>query len=69
MFVICILSIAVESILWETRVASFQLLTLVTYVKCLNSDLMIHISKKLKTEMEETEKEIKKLCWMKDFKK
>ena len=43
---IYLLPIAVEAIPWGTRAASSQLVTLVTYVKYLNSDLIINIWKK-----------------------
>ena len=59
-----ILPISVEAIPWATRAVLSQLVTLVSYVKCLNSDLIINIWKK-KTEIE---KETKEVGWMKDFK-
>ena len=46
LFIIYILPITVEAILYDTRAVSFQLVTLVTYVKYLNSDLIINIWKK-----------------------
>ena len=58
---IYLLPIAVEAIPWGTRAASSQLVTLVTYVKYLNSDLIINIWKK-NIEMEREEKEI---VWIK----
>ena len=48
MFIIYILPITVVAIPWDTRADSFQLVTLVTYVKYLNSDLIINISNKTK---------------------
>ena len=60
-----ILPISVEAIPWATRAVLSQLVTLVSYVKCLNSDLIINIWKKKKTEIE---KETKEVGWMKDFK-
>ena len=65
MFVIYILPTAVEAVPWGTRAVLSQLVTLVTYVKYLNSDLIINIWKKKKTEMEKKREE---LGWMKDFK-
>ena len=63
LFIIYILPITVEAIPWHTRADSLQLVSLVTYVKYLNSDLIINIWRK--TEME---KEREELDWMKDFK-
>ena len=40
---------AVEAISWGTRAVSSRLFTSVTYVKCLNYNLMINISKKKKS--------------------
>ena len=47
----------------DTRADSLQLVSLVTYVKYLNSDLIINIWRK-----KEMEKEREGLDWMKDFK-
>ena len=47
----------------DTRADSLQLVSLVTYVKYLNSDLIINIWRK-----KEMEKEREELDWMKDFK-
>ena len=51
MFVIYILSVAVGAIPWGARAVSSNLVTSVTYVKYLNSDLIINIwEKKIKME-------------------
>ena len=63
LFIIYILPITVEVIPWHTRADSLQLVSLVTYVKYLNSDLIINIWRK-----KEMEKEREELDWMKDFK-
>ena len=60
---------AVEAISWGTRAVSSRLFTSVTYVYCLNYNLMINISKKKKKAgMEEMEEYKIDLGWMKDFK-
>ena len=63
MFIFYIFPKTAEVIPWDTRAVSFQLVTLVTYVKSLNSDLIIIWKKKT-----EIEKEWEKLGWIKDFK-
>ena len=48
MFIIYILPLTVEDIPWGTRAVLFQSITLVTYVKHLNLDILINISKRTK---------------------
>ena len=62
MFVIHLLPITVEAILWDTRAVSSKLVALVTYIKDLNSDLIIDIWKKKKKKME---KQGEELGWIK----
>ena len=59
MFVIYLLPITVEAILWDTRAVSSKLVALVTYIKDLNSDLTIDIWKKKKEKNGETRRRIR----------
>ena len=57
MFGIYFLPISVEAIPWGTGEVSSELVTLVTYVKYLNSDLIINIWEK-KKKMERNREEL-----------
>ena len=58
------LPIIVEAISWRTRPVASQLVTLVTYVKYLNFDMIINIEKWKKIDARRKERHVN---WMKDF--